>query len=48
MAWGITKPWALGMPGAMPLHGSEYTLVKDLTEFREQVKMPAVDYPAQL
>ena len=43
--WGVTKKWYEGQPGQFPVHGDGYTVLEDVTQWKEIVKMPSVDYP---
>jgi hypothetical protein len=45
-AWGVTKSWPLGTPGAFPVHDAEHIVIKDITKWRDYVKAPNVIYPA--
>jgi uroporphyrinogen-III decarboxylase len=44
-AWGVWISWPAGLPGPFPLHDSEHKLLKDITKWRDIVKMPRTDYP---
>ena len=43
-AWGITKVWPEGTPGAFPIHDEEHIVCKDITKWRETVHAPRLDY----
>lgn len=43
--WGVTIRWNEGQPGPFPVHGDEYTVLEDITQWKEIIKMPSVDYP---
>jgi hypothetical protein len=45
-AWGVTRAWPLGTPGAFPVHDKEHIVVKDISKWRDYVKPPRVDFPA--
>lgn len=44
-AWGITRSWVAGTPGAFPVHDPEHIVCKDVTEWKRQVVFPKVSYP---
>lgn len=46
-AWGITFDWPAGMPGAFPVHDAEHKVLKDITTWRDVVKAPNTDLPAE-
>lgn len=46
-AWGVTKVWPEGTPGAFPVHDAEHIVVKDITRWREYVTAPRTDYPPE-
>ncbi|MCL1803973.1 MAG: uroporphyrinogen decarboxylase [Eubacteriaceae bacterium] len=44
--WGVTYVWPEGMPGGMPDHVNEENIVlKDITKWRDYVKMPEINFP---
>ena len=43
-AWGITFCWPEGTPGRFPVHTEETLVVKDITRWRDYVKMPSLDF----
>lgn len=45
-AWGVTKSWPIGTPGGFPVHDAEHIVIKDITKWREYVKVPSLKYPA--
>jgi hypothetical protein len=45
-AWGVTRSWPEGTPGAFPVHDEEHIVVKDIARWRDYVKAPKVDFPA--
>lgn len=44
-AWGVTRIFPEGTPGAFPLHDEEHILCKDVSNWREYVHAPSVEYP---
>ncbi|NLP37514.1 MAG: uroporphyrinogen decarboxylase [Firmicutes bacterium] len=46
-AWGVTFAWPENVPGAFPMHDEEHKVIKDITKWREVVKMPKTDFPAE-
>ena len=46
-AWGITKSWPKGTPGAFPVHTPEKIVIKDIEEWQKYVKVPRVKYDAE-
>jgi uroporphyrinogen-III decarboxylase len=46
-AWGITIRWPEGQIGSFPVHDHGHKVLNDITEWREYVKAPAVEYPAE-
>ena len=44
-AWGVTIQFPEHVPGPFPLHTEEHKLLKDITEWKDVVKAPKVDYP---
>ena len=45
-AWGVTRVWPEGTPGAFPVHDEEHIVLKDIAKWRDYVKAPKVDFPA--
>ena len=45
-AWGVTKSWPIGTPGGFPVHDAEHIVIKDITKWRDYVKVPNIIYPA--
>ncbi len=41
-AWGITKSWPNGTPGAFPVHTAEKIVIKDIEDWKTYVKAPNV------
>ena len=46
-AWGITKSWPAGLPGAFPVHTPDKIVIKDMEEWQKYVKVPKVVYSAE-
>lgn len=46
-AWGVTKSWPIGTPGAFPVHTPDKIVIKDIEEWQKYVKVPQVVYDAQ-
>ncbi|GAB6907217.1 Uroporphyrinogen-III decarboxylase [Desulfosarcina cetonica] len=42
--WGITFDFPEGQIGAFPLHDDKHKVIKDITQWREQVKAPRLDF----
>ena len=47
-AWGITFSWPEGLPGEFPVHDEEHLVLKDVTQWRDHVHAPALDYTCLL
>jgi hypothetical protein len=45
-AWGVTRSWPEGTPGAFPVHDAEHVVIKDIARWRDYVKVPKTDFPA--
>ena len=45
-AWGITKSWPEGTPGAFPVHTADKIVIKDMENWRDYVKFPNVKFDA--
>ena len=43
-AWGVTKIWPIGTPGAFPVHDEEHIVVKDIENWKEYVKAPPAKF----
>lgn len=43
--WGITNYTPPGAAGSHPMHGPEYTVVKDITHWQDYIKAPPVHLP---
>ena len=46
-AWGVTKSWPIGTPGAFPVHTPEKIVIKDIENWQKYLKVPQVVYDAQ-
>ena len=46
-AWGVTKSWPAGLPGAFPVHTPDKIVIKDMEHWKDYVKVPNVVYDAQ-
>ncbi len=46
-AWGVTKSWPIGTPGAFPVHTADKIVIKDIDEWQKYVKVPQVVYNAE-
>ncbi|MDD3219306.1 MAG: uroporphyrinogen decarboxylase family protein [Lachnospiraceae bacterium] len=46
-AWGITFDWPLHEPGMFPVQDDAHKVVKDITKWREVVKAPETNLPAE-
>jgi hypothetical protein len=47
-AWGVTCTWPVGSPGVMPVHDDEHILLKDISEWREVIKAPSLEFTEDL
>ncbi|MDR2501980.1 MAG: uroporphyrinogen decarboxylase [Oscillospiraceae bacterium] len=43
--WGVTIRFPPGTPGPFPVHDDEHKVIKDITKWREQLKIPSLDFP---
>ena len=43
--WGITFSWPEDQIGPFPVHDDEHRLLKDITQWRDIVKAPSLDFP---
>jgi hypothetical protein len=43
-AWGVTQAFPEGAPGIMPVHTDDLIVLKDITQWREVVKPPSLDF----
>ena len=41
-AWGVTRSWPIGTPGAFPVHDEEHIVIKDISNWRDYVKAPPI------
>lgn len=46
-AWGVTKSWPIGTPGAFPVHTPDKIVIKDIEEWQKYLKVPQVVYDAE-
>ena len=46
-AWGVTKSYPVGTPGAFPVHTPDKIVIKDIENWRDYVKVPQVVYDAE-
>ena len=46
-AWGVTKSFPVGTPGAFPVHTPDKIVIKDIEHWRDYVKVPQVVYDAE-
>ncbi len=46
-AWGITKSWPEGTPGAFPVHTPDKIVIKDMEHWRDYVHFPEVVFPEE-
>ena len=46
-AWGVTKSWPKGTPGAFPVHTPDKIVIKDIDEWQKYLKIPRVVYDAE-
>jgi hypothetical protein len=46
-AWGVTIQWREDQPGPFPVHDSAHKVIKDITKWKDVVKMPKTDYPGE-
>ena len=44
IGWGVSVYYGKGQPGPYPLH-DDYTVLKDIRQWKEFAKMPQTDYP---
>ena len=45
--WGVTEEWKVGTPGDFPIHTPDKIVCPDITNWRETVHGPKVDYIAE-
>ncbi len=46
-AWGVTRSWPKGVPGAFPVHTADKIVIKDIEEWEKYLKVPNVIYDAK-
>lgn len=46
--WGVTHYFAPGTPGPFPVLDDEHKILKDITKWREQVKIPNLIFPDEM
>ena len=46
-AWGVTKSFPVGTPGAFPVHTPDKIVIKDIEEWQKYVHVPQVVYDAE-
>ncbi len=46
-AWGVTRSYPAGTPGAFPVHTPDRIVIKDIEKWRDYVKVPRVVYDAE-
>ena len=46
-AWGVTRSWPAGTPGAFPVHTPDKIVIQDIEQWQKYVKVPNVVYDAQ-
>jgi len=46
-AWGVTIRFQEGTPGPFPVHDDEHRVLKDVTKWKEIVKIPSLDFPEE-
>lgn len=47
-AWGVTRSWPTGTPGAFPVHTPDKIVIKDIDNWKEYLKVPQVRYDAKV
>jgi uroporphyrinogen-III decarboxylase len=43
--WGVTIAWKEGQPGAFPVHDAAHKVLKDITRWKDIIKMPQTEFP---
>lgn len=43
--WGITYSWPQGQLGPFPIHDDAHRVIKDITKWRDDIRVPSVDFP---
>lgn len=46
-AWGVTRSYPIGTPGAFPVHTPDKIVIKDIEEWQKYLKVPNVIYNAE-
>lgn len=46
-AWGVTRVWPVGQVAAFPIHDDEHIVLKDITTWKETLKLPNVECPEE-
>lgn len=46
--WGVTFSFPDNVPGPFPVTDDEHKIIKDITEWRDVVKAPKLDYPEEI
>ncbi len=44
-AWGVTKSYPVGAPGAFPVHTPERIVIKEIEQWQNYVHAPSLDFP---
>lgn len=47
VAWGVTKEWPEGLPGAFPVHDAAHIVCPDLAEWEKYCHAPEAVYPPE-
>lgn len=45
--WGVVLSWPEGTPGPFPVHDDAHRLLKDITQWKETVKAPDLQFPEE-
>ena len=45
-AWGVTRSWPAGLPGAFPVHTPDKIVIQDIEHWQDYVKVPNVVFDA--
>ena len=46
-AWGVTNSFPENVPGAFPVHTPDKIVIKDIENWKDYVKFPSLDFPAE-
>ena len=46
-AWGVTRSFPVGTPGAFPIHTPDKIVIKDIENWKDYLKVPNVVFPAE-